>query len=1075
MGFDASLAGGSMTKTVKERVAQVAQADLLLVILGWRLGSAPTFDQGGNGESSWTEYELRSALRRRKPVVVLMASTNWPEKDREAKPHALAELLDLRGEVNSIASSFDLEPVSEAGARTLERFRETVRRELARHHPTVQNGESSPKTELKGIRLRSWPNLDFPDEPFSSLLPCTHPSLLAGRDRDLAKLRRLLRLPMAVLGLHSVAGAGKSSLILGALAPELRAEGQPIAIVRHPTEPEVGRRLVGDLLESSLPGDLRELDVEEGDHRSFVDFLLAAHHLAAAPPILVLDQFERLFRDPGSTVGVARSRRAFAGSLLAASLQRQPGCPGPLCHWVLVYRQEFHGRIVLWLRDVLREARSLGLRDVANLPHDLSGPERFCSWSLPPLGSISGSIEDALETSSRVFLSVIEAPWRLRDREGRPVYTRRLSESGARRLARAFGQTRVAQPQAPLIPEMQIVLALLLSGRESDTLGTHDQLQADPSGAIVDVPDEPSPLIKFALREYVRRSLFAAFPGQDGASQAMRLRALMMLRELAEITWNVEGDCDLEEVIQAIGRDGKKLTDEIERAGARLVVRIKAAQGWTYALAHDSLAEAIRQLVEGSLGRNSFGRAAELWNIRSFVAARAELWACGEVDRATDLSPIHFRSVKQYSSMLLWGPNRRAWWEGCIQRRRVEWRKKALFAGLGFIAVLALLRVSWDWTSQRAARQDLLSKLEASEAAVAFEALGQLLAEEVVDDETLRESLRRRQRPFDMLERGIRSSTYGGERGREVLEVAKVLLPLVDESPADPVRLASLVWALDFFAEPKQEAWALREQALRGLRELRPPPPDPDPDDPEWVRVSSGAFCMGSAPGDGRDDLNMQDEKPKHKVALTEFRILKHEVSNAEYRRLFPEHEGKDVLPASSMTWYEAYVYAAWLGGRLPTEAEWEYAARAKCLHQYCDRNGNKVPLEKVAWWLGSFSSHENREPLPQEPMQLERNPWGLADMYGNAQELVADWYAEYPDEDLINHAGPTSSSNGYRVARGGDVWSTRKWTVATARKAMTPENRFKTYGFRVYFPGSNNEDDSFLIDELAGLDCSSQ
>ena len=81
------------------------------------------------------------------------------------------------------------------------------------------------------------------------LLPYTHPALLAGRRRELADLRRLLRMPAAILGLCAPSGAGKSSLILGALVPTLRAEGMPVALVRHPREAGIASRLVGDLLE----------------------------------------------------------------------------------------------------------------------------------------------------------------------------------------------------------------------------------------------------------------------------------------------------------------------------------------------------------------------------------------------------------------------------------------------------------------------------------------------------------------------------------------------------------------------------------------------------------------------------------------------------------------------------------------------------------------------------------------------------------------------------------------------------------------------------------------------------------
>ena len=69
----------------------------------------------------------------------------------------------------------------------------------------------------------------------------------------------------------------------------------------------------------------------------------------------MVDQFEDVLRSD------RRRARAVVGMLLAASLRRQPGFEGPLCRWLLAYRQEFHGEVFLWLSDVLREARALGL------------------------------------------------------------------------------------------------------------------------------------------------------------------------------------------------------------------------------------------------------------------------------------------------------------------------------------------------------------------------------------------------------------------------------------------------------------------------------------------------------------------------------------------------------------------------------------------------------------------------------------------------------------------------------------------------------------------------------------------
>ena len=154
---------------------------------------------------------------------------------------------------------------------------------------------------------------------------------------------------------------------------------------------------------------------------------------------------------------------------------------------------------------------------------------------------------------------------------------------------------------------------------------------------------------------------------------------------------------------------------------------------------------------------------------------------------------------------------------------------------------------------------------------------------------------------------------------------------------------------------------------------------------------------------------------------------------------------GGDDLPAVNVTWFQAYACAAWLGGRLPTEAEWEYAVRAGCAHPYCDRHGNATTLDKVAW------TRSNSGGKLQPVMQLEPNPWGLYDLYGNVWEWGADWYGPYAEGEQADPWGPPGGEN--RVIRGSSFSYDERAAQPAFRDWFDPEVGYRNLGFRVVLP----------------------
>ena len=209
-----------------------------------------------------------------------------------------------------------------------------------------------------------------------------------------------------------------------------------------------------------------------------------------------------------------------------------------------------------------------------------------------------------------------------------------------------------------------------------------------------------------------------------------------------------------------------------------------------------------------------------------------------------------------------------------------------------------------------------------------------------------------------------------------------------------------------------------------------------------YVWIPPGKFTMGCSSGDRLCDPG---EKPAHEVTITHgFWLGETEVTDVAYER-FAKATGQKRygasanpdLPVVNVNWYEANKYCEWAGMRLPTEAEWEYAARANVIGP---RYGNP---DAIAWYRANSAgkTHLVRRKQP--------NAWGLYDMLGNAWEWVADWYSdEYSQQQAdIDPVGPPSGE--YRVMRGG-CWANGLWGVRfSVRNHNDPTSRDNGFGFR--------------------------
>ena len=226
-------------------------------------------------------------------------------------------------------------------------------------------------------------------------------------------------------------------------------------------------------------------------------------------------------------------------------------------------------------------------------------------------------------------------------------------------------------------------------------------------------------------------------------------------------------------------------------------------------------------------------------------------------------------------------------------------------------------------------------------------------------------------------------------------------------------------------------------------------------DEKEMVLVPAGDFIMGTNKTDN-DKTHLKigavkplflDQHPTRKIFLDAYYIDKYEVTNADYRECFvagvcePEvlHEdragdfNKKNQPVVFTTWQEAMTYCKWKNGRLPTEAEWEYAAKVEKLG---GGHWNQLYGVGATVSVGSFKP----------------NSHGLYDMMGNVYEWTLDWYGSYETAGTqSNPSGPVKGKD--KVVRGGSWDALNHFLRTSDRVAKDPDLRYSGVGFRCVRP----------------------
>ncbi|MCL2291024.1 MAG: SUMF1/EgtB/PvdO family nonheme iron enzyme [Bacteroidetes bacterium] len=221
--------------------------------------------------------------------------------------------------------------------------------------------------------------------------------------------------------------------------------------------------------------------------------------------------------------------------------------------------------------------------------------------------------------------------------------------------------------------------------------------------------------------------------------------------------------------------------------------------------------------------------------------------------------------------------------------------------------------------------------------------------------------------------------------------------------------------------------------------------------EPELIRVEGEPFTMGCTEEQGDDCRDR--EFPRHQVTLNSFYIAKYTVTQKQWEAVMganpSEYRGED-LPVVGVSWGDVQLFIVKLNTltgknyRLPTEAEWEYAARGGNQSKRYKYSGSNN-LNEVAWYYDN-SSDQVHPVGNKKPNEL-----GIYDMSGNVFEWCSDWYSDYTNTPQVNPTGPAVGTD--RILRGGCNSSLARNCRVAFRSYTTPSARLTNVGFRLAHP----------------------
>jgi formylglycine-generating enzyme required for sulfatase activity len=224
--------------------------------------------------------------------------------------------------------------------------------------------------------------------------------------------------------------------------------------------------------------------------------------------------------------------------------------------------------------------------------------------------------------------------------------------------------------------------------------------------------------------------------------------------------------------------------------------------------------------------------------------------------------------------------------------------------------------------------------------------------------------------------------------------------------------------------------------------------------DIEFVAIPGGTFMMGSPV----TEQGRKDDEVQHEVSLNAFEMSKYPITVEQYN-LFCDATGRkkpwygpygnDKMPVTQVTWHDADAFVRWMGCRLPTEAEFEYAARGNTNTPFYTGDcitSAQANFNGMEPYTNCEKSENRKKPLPVG--SFAPNTFGLYDMHGNMCEWTNDWYGEYNIDEKMNPKGPETGE--IKVIRGGGFWNPGWRCRSACRAGDPPGNRGAGLSFRI-------------------------